>query len=141
MQTVVAPRTVRPETPNRWARALTRALYGGVEIFTTASGQRFATSATQHDMLYAVSETTCECRAAQEGDPICMHRAALRSILGTLSVLTLRIDELVPADAPRCTWCFGKGERWAGSAEDPRLITCPECQGTGHNLGAILRVA
>lgn len=141
MNTVVAPRTVRAETPERWARALTRALYGGIEIYTTASGQRFATSATQHDMLYAVTPDSCECRAAQEGDPICVHRAALRSILGSLPALTLRIDELVPADAPRCTWCFGQGERWAGGAEDPRLISCPQCCGTGHNLDAIIRAA
>ncbi len=144
MVTAVVTRT-RQATPERWAKALDRALHGGVEILTTRDGARFATSTSQLDMLYRVTETTCECAAALAGDPVCCHRAALRDILGTLPVMTVRIDEFIPADAPKCSWCFGKGERWAGSVDDERnpqrFITCPECQGTGANLDAIIRVA
>lgn len=143
LQTVSRP--TREATPDRWARALDRALHSGVEILTTQDGERFATSSSRLDTLYRVSPDSCDCPAAQAGDPICQHRAALRSILGILPVLTLRIDELIPADAPRCTWCFGRGERWAGSVDDERnpqrLITCPECCGTGHNLDVIIRAA
>ena len=140
VSTIAPSRVARTETPERWAKALDRALHGGIEILTTQDGERFATSTSRLDLLYRVSPDSCDCPAGQAGDPVCMHRAALRSILGTLPVMTLRIDELVPADAPRCSWCFGKGERWAGSVEDSRLITCPECSGTGHNLEAILRI-
>lgn len=144
MQSLVASRSKSQATPERWARALDRALHAGIEIYTTPSGERFASSASHLDLIYPVTETECACQAGLSGDPVCQHRAALRSILGTLPVLTLRIDELVPADAPRCSWCFGKGERWAGSVDDERnpqrFITCPECGGTGHNLDSILRI-
>src|SRR4051812_16987652 len=109
--TIAPSRVARIETPERWAKALDRALHGGVEILTRPNGERYATSTSQLDMIYAVSPDSCECPAGQAGDPVCCHRAALRSILGTLPVMTLRIDELVPADAPRCRVCGGAGER------------------------------
>lgn len=64
--TIVPTRLTRTETPERWAKALDRALQGSVEIFTTASGQRFATSTSQLDLLYRVTPETCECHSMME---------------------------------------------------------------------------
>lgn len=143
MVALVAPTRVNHQnTPQRWARALDRALHGGVEIYTTHDGERFATSSSRHDLLYAVTPETCDCQAGLSGDPVCCHRAALRSILGTQPVTIVRVDELVPPDAPRCNVCFGRGERWAGSVDDEcnpqRWITCPDCCGTGRDIAAML---
>lgn len=131
----------RQATTERWARALDRALHAGVEILTTQDGERFATSASHLDLLYRVTPETCECAAGQAGDPVCQHRAALRSIIGNLPVVTVRVDELIPAGAPSCKRCFGNGEHWAGSGVDSYRITCPECQGTGRHLDAIVHAA
>ena len=82
----------------------------------SASGERFTTSVSRVDLLYAIVETTCECPAALAGDPIGQHRAALRSILGTWPVVTVRIDEMIPANTPRCATCAGAGEEWVGGS-------------------------
>lgn len=88
------------DTPARWARAFDAALEDGVEIYTTLSGERFASSGTHLDLIYRVTATTCECARAQAGDAVCAHRAALRSVLGTLPVVVLHVDELLPDPIP-----------------------------------------
>ena len=66
------------DIPTRWAAALDRATEKGLRLYQhEASGQWFATS-SDGTSVHAVSWFTCECRAAAEGDPVCLHRAAFR---------------------------------------------------------------
>src|SRR4051794_28641296 len=93
----------RVETPERWEKALQRALDGGVEIFRIAgTGEMVATSATKLDTVYRVDGHQCECEAALAGDPICTHRAAARFILGWLT------GQAAPVVEP-CRHCQGRG--------------------------------
>ncbi|MCA9878571.1 MAG: hypothetical protein KC442_12340, partial [Thermomicrobiales bacterium] len=82
------------DTPERWARALDHALHAGVEILTTPAGERFASSGSHLDLIYRVTETTCECDRARLGDSVCSHRAALRFILDLLPVVVVPVDAL-----------------------------------------------
>ena len=51
----------------------------GVDVRQLATtGVWVATSGTDSTPAYVVTETDCECRAAQEGDRVCKHRALLR---------------------------------------------------------------
>lgn len=72
-------------SPARWQKALKRALEQGVDVRQLAtSGVWVATSGTDSTAAYVVTESDCECRAAQEGDRVCKHRALLRHVLGLL---------------------------------------------------------
>jgi hypothetical protein len=72
-------------TPARWQKALKRALEQGVDVRQLATtGVWVATSGTDSTAAYVVTESDCECRAAQEGDCVCKHRALLRHVLGML---------------------------------------------------------
>jgi len=103
-------------------------LHGGVEILTTRDGARFATSTRQLDMLYRVTETTCECQAGLAGDPVCCHRAALRDILGTLPVVVVHIDELGLGPCRSCQ--RGKVEEWC-CGHVSGFAPCGVCGGSG----------
>ncbi|MFT4040960.1 MAG: hypothetical protein QM692_22445, partial [Thermomicrobiales bacterium] len=110
MPATAAPSVVFPETSERWARALDHALHAGVEILTTPAGERFASSGEHLDLIYRVTPDSCDCARALAGDPVCPHRAALRSVLGSLPVVLLHVDDL-PADALHpndcaCPACF-----------------------------------
>lgn len=73
----------RSETPERWQRALQRAIDNGIEVFQAAdSGERFVTSASKLDTLHRTDGYSCSCEAALAGDPVCQHRAVVRFILG-----------------------------------------------------------
>ena len=123
----------KPETAERWAKALERAIAHGIEVFTSAvDGQRFATSATQLDTLYPVDAYTCACPAALAGDPVCQHRAALRFILGWLSLDDAPGD---PAATIDCGACHGRGWWYAeamGGRVFPEKVACPRCDGSGQ---------
>ena len=126
--------------PERWATALERALANGIEVFTSAvDGQRFATSATQLDTLYPVDAYSYACPAAMAGDPVCQHRAALRFILGWLTVPGPD-DVETPASIP-CPACAGHGWTYAevdGGRSWPDHTPCRRCDGTGR-LAVVLR--
>lgn len=69
----------RPDSPARWELALARA-HLGVELFRTSDGF-YASSQRDPGTVYEVTATTCGCEAARNGDPVCSHRAAVRSAL------------------------------------------------------------
>lgn len=71
------------DTPERWEAALERAHLAGVQVRQLAgSGQWIVTSATGAEVAYETDGTTCTCAAAMlGGDPVCLHRAALREHL------------------------------------------------------------
>jgi len=83
------------------------------------SGVWVATSGTDPDIAYVVTATGCECRAAAEGDPVCLHRAALRHRLGmlTLDVRPVPVVETVVIESIE--------------SPDLRPNTCPDCNGNG----------
>ena len=129
----------RVASSERWQAALRRALEKNIEVFVVAdTGERMATSASHLDQLHRVTADTCTCPAAVAGDPCCLHRAALRFVLGQL---TLDEPEETPATIP-CPDCVGKG--WAYQEVDggrawPDQIPCRRCRSTGRVLVSIVR--
>lgn len=93
------------ESPARWAKALERAR-SGVTLYRDEYGHFFATSQRDPNTLYRCGAWNCGCEAAASGDPICAHRAAVRSALGMFE----------PAAAP---------------AAQPAEPVCPTCRGDG----------
>ena len=71
-------RKVRQATPERWQRALQRALFASVEAKQLAgSGEWIVSSASRPGIAYRTDGVTCDCEAAMlGGDPVCLHRAA-----------------------------------------------------------------
>jgi hypothetical protein len=70
----------KEDTPERWRRALQRALLAGLEVRQLAgSGQWIVTSASDPTTAYETDGQSCTCPAAMlGGDPVCQHRAAFR---------------------------------------------------------------
>src|SRR5690349_155867 len=71
------------DTPERWAAALKRAQDAGVKVYELGHGRYAVTSAHDPSKAYEVTviPERCTCPAAQVGDPVCVHRAALRANL------------------------------------------------------------
>src|SRR5689334_22463332 len=99
----------RIETPQRWHAALRRSVENGIQLLmVNDTGERFATSSKNDGALYRVDTETCSCPAGVAGDPVCLHRAALRAALGWLAP-----EPVAPAEVttrPACGACKGKGK-------------------------------
>ena len=69
-------RTRRQATPERWQRALERAMLAGVQVRQLqGSGQWIVTSASDPSAAYQTDGVTCTCPAAMLGSgPVCLHR-------------------------------------------------------------------
>src|SRR5688572_20554079 len=71
----------RQASPERWAKAIQRALDEGVEVRQILStGQWIATSGTRAGCAYVLEVTGevahgCDCLAGLNGDAVCKHRA------------------------------------------------------------------
>jgi hypothetical protein len=79
-----APVSLRhQDTPERWEAALARAKSAGVKVYALGYGRFAVTSAHDAGRAYQVTTLpeTCTCPAAQVGDPVCIHRAAVRDDL------------------------------------------------------------
>jgi hypothetical protein len=86
----MALQLVRPpkqESPERWQKAFQRAIEQGLEVFVVNdTGERLVTSATRLDIVHRTDGYTCTCEAAVLGaDPVCQHRAVVRSLFGWLT--------------------------------------------------------
>ena len=85
-----AVRTARTASPERWARAVTRAVAEGVQVRQiNASGAWVATSGTQVNVAYLLEIVggvvrSCSCPAGEFGDPCCKHAAAYYLATGML---------------------------------------------------------
>ncbi len=91
----IAPAPIRRDTPERWARASERAQLANVLVTAIDDlGTYRVTSATYPGVSYESDGTFCTCTAAGHGDPVCLHRAAVRDYLA--------------AQKP-CVWCFDTG--------------------------------
>lgn len=117
----------------RWQAALRRARREGVEVRQLAGcGMWIATSGSDGDTAYEVTPWGCECHAAQYGDPVCKHRAALLARLGRLTL------EPVRGSGPTvtCPTCNGIGEHPGtvslGSTWRYDNVICEDCHGNGR---------
>ncbi len=110
----------RTATPERWQRALQRALFAGVEAKQLASsGEWIVSSASRPGLAYRTDGVSCDCEAAMlGGDPVCLHRAAYWYAQG---VLELDPEPQPPASAAPVV-CF----RCRGALPD-----CAVCTGLG----------
>jgi hypothetical protein len=110
----------RQATPERWQRALQRAIFAGVEAKQLAgSGEWVVSSASRPGLAYCTDGITCDCEAAMlGGDPVCLHRAAYWYAAGTLE-LDPEPEPSAPAATIICFRCRGAE---AG---------CRVCHGTG----------
>src|SRR5215204_2204550 len=113
-------RKARQATPERWQRALQRALFAGVEAKQLAgSGEWIVSSASRLGVAYRTDGLTCDCEAAMlGGDPVCLHRAAYWYAVGVL--------ELDPEPEPPASVAPASCFRCRGSEAG-----CPVCQGAG----------
>lgn len=123
----------REATTERWRAALRRALKEGVEVRQLAGcGMWIATSGSDGDIAYEVTPWACECHAAQHGDPVCKHRAALLAKLGRLTI------EALPEYGTTviCESCRGVGSHPGtvslGDTWRYDNVTCEDCHGTGR---------
>ena len=123
----------REQTDQRWRDALVRASIEGVQIRQLAGcGMWIATSSSDKETAYEVTPWSCECWAAEFGDPVCKHRAALLAKLGRL---VLEPDETGPVSV-RCDTCNGVGSHPGtvslGDTWRYDNVTCEDCHGTGQ---------
>ncbi len=132
-------RTTRQATPERWQRALERALAAGVQVRQVGStGQWIATSASDPTAAYKVAVTNgvahgCDCKAAEFGDPVCCHRAMWFHLAGLLDPEPPTPAAPAPAmiPAPDCRDCLGEGYRrmqTGGGLPDWWAVPC-RCRG------------
>jgi hypothetical protein len=123
----------RQATPERWQRALQRALFAGVEAKQLAgSGEWIVASASRPGIAYKTDGVSCDCEAAMlGGDPVCLHRAAYWHARG---VLDLDPEPEPPAlGAPSCWACSGGGVVYVRDCERAGwpYSTCDVCGGSG----------
>lgn len=136
-------RRPRVESPERWQKALERAVAGNVQVRQLrGSGQWVATSSSDPTIAYELDVTGnvvhgCTCPAAEHADPVCAHRAMAWYLIGALD---LPEPTPVPEPAPvtetvRCPDCGGDGFikiMTGGRFSDWVPGTCHRCASTGE---------
>lgn len=86
------PAPVRQDTPERWQRASERAKLASVELtYYELSDTWFVSSATYPGVHYESDGTHCTCEAYANGDPVCLHRAAVRDHLAERAALGIEL--------------------------------------------------
>ena len=118
-----ATRTVRTESPERWQRALGRAMASGIDALEVGGSTMWAVESQSRPgtvFLVDAEARSCTCEAAAGGDPVCAHRALARFVAGTLALPT--------ATCPACS-----GGRWvaAGCGGWGEVVACGLCRATG----------
>ena len=113
----------RQASPERWLRALQRALFAGVEAKQLAgSGEWIVCSASRPGIAYRTDGFSCDCEAAMlGGDLVCLHRAAYWYGQGALE-LDPEPEPPAPAVPVICFRCRGVE------------VGCPVCGGVGSAL-------
>src|SRR5829696_3446475 len=107
----------RQASPERWQRALARALADHVTVRqVNANGMWVATSGTDAAMAYLLEVTggivhSCTCPAGQFNDPVCKHRARWYYDAGLLELDDPEPEPppAAPAVATGCWHCQGVG--------------------------------
>jgi hypothetical protein len=131
-------RRQRHASPERWRKAVERALSEGIQVRQLAgSGAWIATSGSDASTAYEIAVTGsvahgCECLAGINGDAVCKHRAAFYLAIGLLDP-----EPAGPAPGPAlipCTGCVGSGQRQVRVVSplfDSLSVRCGRCQGAG----------
>lgn len=120
----------------RWQRALLRAMDEGLDPVMVSGRDRlwFVQSGSDLNVGYLVERdgATCTCPAGESGDAVCKHRAAVRYVVGclTLDGVGEDPDPEPPATAPaagpqECPECRGFGQLWSSVG----WCLCPTCNG------------
>lgn len=70
-------------TSDRWRQAHDRAKASGIKVFELGRSRYAVTSSSTPGKAYEVRlvPESCTCPAAAFGDPVCIHRAAVRALL------------------------------------------------------------
>jgi len=76
----------RQATPERWARALQRAMAANLAYMELIGGDgSWAISSTRdNERGYITTTDTCTCEAGRAGDEVCCHRALVRALTGMM---------------------------------------------------------
>ncbi len=124
----VAPPVVRqprPESPERWQKALARAMAAGIDVLYVGGSDAYAVeSQSRPGLVFLVDAAgrTCGCEAATVGDPVCLHRALVRFIT----------NQLDAAQSECCPECSGTGrcQYWTGEGGLDAFVDlpCPRCR-------------
>jgi hypothetical protein len=115
-------RKARQATPERWQRALQRALFAGVEAKQLAgSGERIVISDGQPGIAYKTNGISWDCEADMlGGNPVFLHRADYWYVVGILEHdTTVRSAEArMGPSSSTCAWLHTGGEQRRGGAHD-----------------------
>lgn len=120
----VVVRPPRPESPERWTRALARALAAGIDALEVGGSTMWAVESQSRPgtvFLVDAEARTCTCEAAAGGDPVCCHRALARFLAGALAL---------PVEM--CPTCAGAGCLGVGWSLGPDVVGCHDCRGRGE---------
>src|SRR4051812_30657527 len=105
----------RVASPERWAKALQRAIDHGIDVLDIVGDPtHFAVeSQSRPGVVHLVDAAgrVCTCEAAMTGDAVCAHRAIVRFAAGLLAM------PVAPAVAAK------------GAASTGESIECGECHG------------
>jgi hypothetical protein len=117
----------RHAIPERWQRALQRALFAGVEAKQLAgSGEWIVSSSSRPGIAYRMDGVSCDCEAAMlGGDPVCLHRAAHWYTQGLL-----KPDPEPEPPAPAVASCWGCSGGDVQYFRSGNMAPCDVCGGT-----------
>lgn len=134
-----ANRPRRVASPERWQKALARAIENGVSAYQVAnSGAWVVTSKSNPGVVYQTDGVECGCQAWLNGDPVCLHRAAYFAAVGMLDLDGDNNPEPSPT-APvaalpvpyKCATCEDSGAVRVPNRIRPDLTyrkPCPDCR-------------
>ena len=140
---VTAVNRHRVESPERWAKALQRAIEHGIDVLDIAGDPaHFAVeSQSRPGVVHLVDAAgrVCTCEAAVTGDPVCAHRAIVRFAAGLLAMpVALAVatkDAASTGESIECGECHDRGWHYIeamGGRAFPDQVACRRCAGTGQ---------
>ena len=128
----------RVESPERWQRALQRAMDANLIYIELIGGDGAWAVSSQRDceLGYVATTGTCTCEAGRSGDPVCCHRALVRVLVGMLPLDPEPTSALIPpalSDVVDCPDCHGCGVHYSRELERLGLLypSCVACAGSG----------
>ena len=95
----------------RWARALQLAESSGIQVISLDAERFVVTSATLPRIAYITTPTTCGCVAAQRGDTVCLHRAAVKNALSDQPDPEPTPHAAYDPNAEQLQWAYNDRER------------------------------
>jgi hypothetical protein len=133
-----------------WDAALRRAIAANLTALALPDGGYAISSSTDEDRGYIVDRHgSCQCKAAQHGNPYCQHAALAAALAGLIpwpvyaavedaapAVEVAAVEVLTIAAAP-CRNCRGRGWVWGDDYRAAAVeCRCYVCNGNGHQPAA-----